>query len=180
LPLPNLLRLLLGTPADSSAGLVSETLSVLSTNVDDMPGEWFGPLFNELLAAGALDVWFTPIQMKKNRPAVMISVLGEPGVVPALRLILLRETTTLGVREETVTRWRLPREMRTVQTPWGEVRVKVAHLPDGGEKVSPEFEDCRRLAQEHQVPLREVYLAALCAPANDEFSRADPASLQFA
>ncbi|MFQ5858198.1 MAG: nickel pincer cofactor biosynthesis protein LarC [Anaerolineae bacterium] len=171
LPLPNVLRLLLGEPTTSpTTDLYGETLSLLSTNVDDMPGEWFGPLFDELLAAGALDVWFTPIQMKKNRPAVMISALAEPPAVPTLRLILLRETTTLGVREETVTRWRVPWEVRTVRTPWGEVRVKVAHLPGGSEKMSPEFEDCRRLAQEHQVPLREVYLAALSArlKTNDE------------
>lgn len=165
LPLPNMLRLLLGTPTDTTAftGLRRDTLSVLSTNVDDMPGEWFGPLFDDLLEAGALDVWFTPVQMKKGRPAVMISVLAEPSEVPALRLILLRETTTLGVREETVTRWSVPRETRTVQTPWGEIRVKVAHLPDGREKVSPEFEDCRRLAQQHQVPLRDVFQAAMQA-----------------
>ncbi|MFQ5933636.1 MAG: nickel pincer cofactor biosynthesis protein LarC [Dehalococcoidia bacterium] len=161
LSLPNMLRLFLGEPASSSTGLQAQTLSLLSTNIDDMSGEWFGPLFDKLLEAGALDVWFTPIQMKKNRPAVMISVLVEPPAVPALRLILLRETTTLGVREETVTRWCMPREMRTVQTPWGEVRVKVARLPDGSEKVAPEFEDCRRLAQAHQVPLHEMYMAVL-------------------
>lgn len=160
-PMPNMLRVLLGTPISAPAGLHRETLTLLSTNVDDMPGEWFGPLFEQLLEAGALDVWLTPIQMKKNRPAVMISVLAEPSVAPTLRSSLLRETTTLGVREETVTRWCLPREVRTVRTPWGEVRVKVASMPGGGEKISPEFEDCRRLAQANRVPLREVFLAAL-------------------
>lgn len=160
LPLPNMLRVMLGEPAGSPTDLQRDMLRILSTNVDDMPGEWFGPLFDQLLAAGALDVWFTPIQMKKNRPAVMISVLAEPAAVPALRLILLRETTTLGVREETVTRWCVSRELRTVQTSWGDVRVKVARLPDGSEKASPEFEDCRRLAREHNVPLRIVTQSA--------------------
>ena len=81
-----------------------------------------------------------------------------------IRLKLLRETTTLGVREEKVTRWRLNRETTIVQTPWGDVRVKLAHLPNGELKGSPEFEDCRRLAQEHHVPLREIYLIAMtCA-----------------
>lgn len=161
LPLPNMLRLLLGTPVDAPAGLQGEILSLLSTNIDDMPGEWFGALFDALFAAGALDVWFVPVQMKKNRPGVMVQVLAEPTAVPALRQALLRETTTLGLREETVVRWCLPRETRTVETPWGTVRVKTARLPDGSEKATPEFEDCRRLAAAHQVPLREVYLAAL-------------------
>jgi hypothetical protein len=163
LPLPNMVRLLLGDLLATASGLEAQTLSLLSTNVDDMPGEWFGPLFDQLLAAGALDVWFTPIQMKKNRPGVTINVLADPARVPMLRQILLRETTTLGIREERVTRWHLPREIRTVQTPWGEVRVKVAHLPDGSEKAAPEFDDCLRLARAHQVPLREVHLAALRA-----------------
>ena len=168
LPLPNMVRLLLGDPLATAAGLEAQTLSLLSTNVDDMPGEWFGPLFDQLLAAGALDVWFTPIQMKKNRPGVTINVLADPARIPALRLILLRETTTLGIREEAVTRWHLFREIRTVQTPWGEVRVKVARLPDGTEKASPEFDDCLRLAQAHQVPLRQVYLAALRSAASKQ------------
>lgn len=162
LPIPNILRLLLGEEvAPSAAGLQTETLALLSTNVDDMPGEWFGPLFDQLFAAGALDVWLTPVQMKKNRPSVVIHVLAEPLTAPDLRLLLLRETTTLGVREEKVSRWSLPREIRRVATPWGEVRFKVARLPDGSEKGTPEFEDCRRLAEEHQVPLREVYQAAI-------------------
>ena len=163
LPLPNMLRLLLGAPVDAPSGLHGEVLSLLSTNIDDMPGEWFGPLFDALFAAGALDVWLVPVQMKKNRPGVVVQVLAEPTAVPALRQVLLRETTTLGLREETVVRWCLPRETCTVETPWGTVRVKTARLPDGSVKVAPEFEDCRRLAEAHRVPLREVYLAALRA-----------------
>jgi uncharacterized protein (TIGR00299 family) protein len=162
LPIPNLLRLLLGEDSySSSTGLQTESLRLLSTNVDDMPGEWIGPLFDQLLDSGALDVWLTPVQMKKNRPGVVIHLLAEPLAVPSLRLLLLRETTTLGIREETVARWSLPREIRRVSTPWGEVRVKVARLPDGSEKGAPEFEDCKRLAQLHKVPLREVYQSAV-------------------
>lgn len=161
LPIPNLLRLLLGEESAPSGGLQNETLVLLSTNIDDMPGEWFGPLFDRLLAAGALDVWMTPVQMKKSRPGVVIQLLSDPLAAPGLRLILLRETTTLGVREETVSRWSLPREIQRAATPWGEVRMKIARLPDGGEKAAPEFEDCRRLAEAHQIPLRQVYQAAM-------------------
>lgn len=167
LPIPNVFRLLLGEEAVSSAGLQNQTLSLLSTNVDNMSGEWFGPLFDQLLEAGALDVWLVPVQMKKNRPAVVIHLLAEPSTVPDLRLLLLRETTTLGVREERVSRWSLPRKIHRVETPWGEVRVKVASLPDGSEKAAPEFEDCLRLAQAHQIPLRQVYETALQSRAVD-------------
>lgn len=160
LPIPNLLRLILGEES-APDGLQIETLSLLSTNIDNMPGEWFGPLFDQLLAEGALDVWLTPVQMKKNRPGLVLQLLAEPLTIPSLRRVLLYETTTLGVREETVSRWSLPREIRRVATPWGEVRVKVARLPDGTEKAAPEFEDCRRLAETHRVPLREVYQTAI-------------------
>src|SRR5581483_7413039 len=161
LPIPNVLRLLLGEESAPSEGLRNETLILLSTQIDDMPGEWFGPLFDRLLAAGALDLWLTPVQMKKNRPGVMIQLLAEPLVAPGLRLILFRETTTLGVREETISRWSLPREIQRAATPWGEVRMKVARLPDGSEKAAPEFEDCRRLSETNQIPLREVYQSAI-------------------
>ncbi len=164
LPVPNLLRVLLGEPEPRPEGGVdASTLTVLSTNVDDMPGEWFGPLFERLHAAGALDVWFTPVQMKKGRPGVVITVLAEPEHAPALRDVLLRETTTLGVREQLVTRWCLPREIRTVETPWGPVRVKVARLPDGQIRAKPEFADCERLAREHGLPVWRVVQAALHA-----------------
>ncbi len=164
LPLPNVLRLWLGHPlSDREEGWEVRPLVVLSTNVDDMPGEWFGPLFDALFAAGALDVWFTPVQMKKGRPGVLITALASREHAAAVRQVLVRETTTLGVREMEVTRWCLPRESRRVATPWGEVRVKVAHLPDGTTRAVPEFEDCRALAEAHHVPIMDVYWAAIRA-----------------
>ncbi len=162
LPLPNLLRLWLGE-APAEEGWHVQPLVMLSTNVDDMPGEWFGPLFDRLLSAGALDVWFTPIQMKKGRPAVLITVLAPPEKKAAVRHLLLQETTTLGVREIPVQRWCVPRRIERVETPWGTVRVKVARLPDGSRRAVPEFDDCRLLAEEHRLPLMLVYTAALRA-----------------
>jgi uncharacterized protein (DUF111 family) len=129
--------------------------------VDDNSAEINGYVMEKLFAAGALDVFFTPIQMKKNRPAALISVLCRPVDVDALEMILFRETSTLGVRRQSVERRCLERESETVNTPYGPVRVKVARLPDGSTKRAPEYEDCKRAAQAHDVPLRKVYDAAL-------------------
>jgi uncharacterized protein (DUF111 family) len=115
----------------------------------------------KLFAAAALDVFFTPIQMKKNRPAALISVLCRPAEADALEMILFRETSTLGVRRQFVERRCLERTSETVVTPYGSIRVKVAHLPNGSTKRAPEYEDCKQAAQAHNIPLREVYEAAL-------------------
>ena len=162
LPLPNMLRVLLGAPVSAQdEGPHAHAVVLLSTNVDDMPGEWFGPLFDELLSAGALDVWFTPVQMKKGRPGVVISALTSPDRAEAVRDILLLRTTTLGVREELLTRWCLPREEQVVNTRWGQVRVKVARLPNGAVRAKPEFDDCQALAREHGVNVWDVYYEAV-------------------
>jgi len=133
---------------------------MLETNIDDLNPEIYEYVMRRLFDAGALDVFFAPIQMKKNRPATLLRVLCRPDDVPAMTAILFAETTTLGVREQRVQRHALRRESRTVTTPYGEVRVKVATLGDGAAKSAPEYEDCRRLAAEHGIPLREVYRAA--------------------
>lgn len=166
LPIPNVLRAWLGNPhPEAHTYEEAHALSVLSTNIDDMPGEWFGPLFQQLMAAGALDVWMTPVQMKKGRPGVVITALAPPEKAPQVRAVLLMETTTLGVRETLVTRWCVPREERHVVTPWGTVPVKVARLPDGSFRVKPEFDVCARLAREHHVPLWRVVQEAMHAAA---------------
>ncbi len=157
---PNLLRLVLGY-AQGSAGLNVETLTVLACNIDDMNPQWYGPLVQTLLDAKALDVWLTPAQMKKNRPATVVEVLCNPSEAYALRDLLLRHTTTLGVREYPVTRYSLDRRIETVQTPYGLVRVKIATLPDGRMKAAPEHDDCVARAAERGVSVREVWLAAL-------------------
>ena len=140
-----------------------ETLILLQTNLDDMPAEWLGPLLEQLLAAGALDAWFTPIQMKKNRPAVQLSVLCPPPRAPELRALLFAHTSTLGVRQQEVHRYSLPRRTVNVDTRFGPIRVKLAEYAPGRWKAAPEFEDCLTAARAHDAPLAEVYRAALAA-----------------
>ena len=161
LPIPNVLRLLLGLQADAGQATGVETLVMLETNVDDNSAEIDGYVMEKLFAAGALDVFFTPIQMKKNRPATLISVLCRPAEENALEMILFRETSTLGVRRQPIERHCLERTSETVDTRFGPVRMKVARLPDGSSKSAPEYEDCKQAAQAHNVPLRVVYEAAL-------------------
>ena len=140
-----------------------ETLILLETNIDDMPAEWLGPLLEQLLAAGALDAWFTPIHMKKNRPAVQLSVLCPPENAAELRALLFAHTSTLGVRQQEVQRYSLPRRTQVVQTKFGEIRVKLAEYAPGQWKSAPEFEDCLAAARAHGVALRVVYQEAVAA-----------------
>ncbi len=162
LPIPNLIRLLVGEQMeDRGQGIETETLVMLETNVDDNSAEINGYVMQRLFAAGALDVFFTPILMKKNRPATLLSVLCRPADVDGLEMIMFRETSTLGVRRQLVERRCLQRTSETVNTAFGPVRVKVARLPDGSTKRAPEFEDCKQAAESHNVPLRVVYNAAL-------------------
>jgi uncharacterized protein (TIGR00299 family) protein len=156
LVIPNVLRLFVG---EQGSGV--ETLILLETNVDDNSAEINGYVMEKLFSAGALDVFFTPIQMKKNRPATMLSVLCRPEDIERLEAILFSETSTLGVRRQSVERRCLERETETVMTVYGPIRVKVAHLTDGSTKRAPEYEDCRRAAEVYGVPLRDVYSAVL-------------------
>ena len=158
---PNLLRLVVGEAKEASDGLTLEMLTVLSCNVDDMNPQWYEPLMQLLLKESALDVWLTPMHMKKNRPAIIIEVLCKSDDSAALRGILLRHTTTLGVREYQVSRYSVERHNETVQTPYGPVRIKVGKLPDGTVRVGPEHDDCALRASEHRVSIREVWLAAI-------------------
>ncbi len=159
-PEPNILRMLLGETDDD--GLTTETLVLLETNIDDMSPEVHGYVVERLLAAGALDAYLTPVLMKKTRPGVVLSALCRPADAARLRGLIFTETTTLGVRTCEVTRHCLAREARTVNTPYGEIRVKVARWEDG-EKAAPEYEDCRRAAEAQGVPLLHVYQAAMQA-----------------
>lgn len=159
-PEPNILRVLLGE-ADDAAG-DSETLVMLETNIDDMSPEVHGYVVERLLADGALDAYLTPVIMKKGRPGVVLNVLCRPGDAERLRGLLFAETSTLGIRTVEVRRHCLPRAIKTVQTPYGEIRIKVARW-EGGEKAAPEYEDCRRAALAQKIPLSLVYQAALQA-----------------
>lgn len=174
---PNLFRLLLGEHQSDPGGQVCGAV-VLETNVDDMNPELFGYLAERLWAAGALDVGFIPIQMKKGRPGTMIHVICSPENQGLLEEILLRESTTAGVRAHKVERRVLEREVTTVQTRFGKIRVKISRLGPDMVKAAPEYDDCRLRALEHRTPLREVYLAALRALETKERERkivpADP------
>jgi len=160
LPVPNLLRVLIGTPPASQAEEY-QRLFTLETNLDDQNPEIYPYLMEQLFQAGALDVCLIPIQMKKNRPGTQIQVLTTPGQAQALKNLLFQETTTLGIREQPVDRYALPREIHQVITTYGQVSVKVSRIPGGEIKISPEYEDCRILALEKNVPLRDIYQAAI-------------------
>ncbi len=153
----NIVRLFVGT-VDLPPS--SDRVWVLETNLDDLPGEVVGYTMTRLMEAGALDAFVTPIQMKKNRPGVMLSALCDETRIPALEEILFRETTTLGIRRYPVSRHKLKRQAVEVETPFGKVRGKLGWLGDRPPTFSPEYDDCARLAAERGVPLREVYDAA--------------------
>jgi pyridinium-3,5-bisthiocarboxylic acid mononucleotide nickel chelatase len=155
---PNILRVFIGESAAKAGAGETDTVVVLETNLDDVSPEIIGYCFERLFAAGALDVFAVPIQMKKNRPGVLITVLAEPRDVAALETILFRETGTFGVRRHQVSRNKLNREQVTVATPWGPVRAKKGWRGTFA-IVTPEYEDCARVAREHGVALREVYAA---------------------
>ena len=154
---PNLLRLLVGQAAEAQS---ADQVWVLETNLDDISGEWIGYCASRVWEAGALDVYTTAIQMKKNRPGVMLSVLCRAADMEAIEAILFSETTTLGVRRWPVSRHVLRRRAWQVPTQWGPVDGKIGWLPGGPARFAPEFESCQRVAAEHGVPLRVVYEAA--------------------
>jgi hypothetical protein len=150
--MPNVLPLWIG---ESTAE--ERQLLLLETNIDDMSPELHGYVMERLFEHGALDVWFTPIQMKKNRPAVMLSILAPPEAEGKIVDTLLRETSTLGLRRQTVGRHESEREIIAFDSSLGPVMVKVKRFAGARISLSPEFEDCRRLAQEHGLPLQDVY-----------------------
>jgi pyridinium-3,5-bisthiocarboxylic acid mononucleotide nickel chelatase len=161
----NLLRVLLGVRECNAPG---DRAAVLETNLDDLSPQVVGSLYDRLFAAGALDVWTTAAGMKKGRPGIVLSVLAPPVRVREVESVLFAETTTLGVRRYEVDRTVLAREMRTAVTRWGEVRLKVAILPDGTRRAAPEFEDCLALANRAGVPVRDVLEQAQAAARDPE------------
>jgi hypothetical protein len=151
---PNLLRASLYE--DSGAGQGKCKLTVLETNIDDSTPELIGYVFNKLLKSGALDVWTQPVNMKKQRPGVLLSVLCDPGLKEKLLELILTETSSLGVREYEVNRHCLERRIEERETPYGKIRVKIASYKGKDLSSSPEFEDCAALAEKHNVPLKEI------------------------
>lgn len=156
---PNLLRVLIGKVDQDD---LTDEIMVLETNLDDTPPELIGRCQERLLKAGALDVYTVPIQMKKSRPGVVLTVLCEHGQRPEMEEILFSETTTFGIRRHAAVRAKLARRFETVSTPLGEVRIKVGQR-DGIVTASPEYEDCKALAEKNSVSLRDVIAAANAA-----------------
>ena len=157
---PNVLRILAGemSPSVDSHG---GTIRVLEANLDDMNPQIFGYLLEKALAAGALDVFGTPVHMKKSRPGTLVTILCKPEDQTKFEEMLFAETTTLGVRSYLVERRALPREFVKVETEFGDLRVKVAWKDGRVQHASPEFDDCRKLAEEKNVPLHEVMEQAM-------------------
>ena len=151
-----------GVPAREGSGTTSQdTITVLEANLDDLNPQVFGYVMDRLLEAGALDVFATPIQMKKSRPGSLLTVLAKPEDAPKLTEIVFAETTTLGVRRREESRQILARKWTTVPTRFGDVRIKIASLNGTVTSYTPEYEDCRRLAAEQKVPLKTVMNEAM-------------------
>ena len=158
---PNVLRIMAGEISDKAIDGHGGTIRVLEANLDDMNPQIFGYLLDKALAAGALDVFTTPIQMKKSRPGTLVTILCKPEDESKFQDMLFAETTTLGVRSHLVDRRALPREFVKVTTRFGEVRLKISRVDGRVQRAAPEFDDCRKLAEEKNVPLHEVMEQAM-------------------
>lgn len=156
--MPNVLRVLIG---QDSADAHVQTVTVIEAEIDDMNPQIFGVLMDRLLADGALDVFYTPIQMKKNRPGTLLTVLASPNLRERLTTMIFRETTTIGVRYREMARECLDRETIRVETPFGAIGVKVARRNGEVMNASPEFDDCVRIAAASGTPLKDVQAAAM-------------------
>jgi uncharacterized protein (TIGR00299 family) protein len=155
---PNVMRIMVGEEIEARN---DEEIAVVEANLDDMNPQIYGYFLEKALAAGALDVYTTPVQMKKNRPGTLLTVLCKPQDTNALMTLIFAETTTFGVRTYRAQRRVLPREWVNVGTEFGEVRIKVSRVNGRILHVAPEFEDCRKLAMEKNVPLQRVIAEAL-------------------
>jgi len=162
---PNVVRLTVGeavATADAASRVstlehtISDTVTVLEANLDDLNPQVFGYVMDRLLEEGALDAFAMPVQMKKNRPGTLLTVLCKPEDAAKLTRLIFAETTTLGVRRRDEQRETLARRWVTVATQWGDVRMKVASLNGTVTNYAPEYEDCRRIAAERHVPLKTV------------------------
>jgi hypothetical protein len=155
---PNVVRLTIGEAVANSLAskTASETVTVLDANLDDLNPQVFGYVMDRLLEEGALDAFGLPVQMKKSRPGMLLTVLCKPEDASKLTQLIFTETTTLGVRRRDETRQTLARRWEKVETAWGEVRIKIASMNGTITNYAPEYEDCRRIAAEHHVPLKQV------------------------
>jgi uncharacterized protein (DUF111 family) len=166
---PNVLRLMIGEPL---ATCEEDTSIVIETNIDDMNPQVYDYLIEKLMQQGAQDVYLTPIIMKKGRPAILLSVLTDKSKTDAVLDTIFRETTSIGVRIQEVGRKKLSREIKEVDTAYGRVRIKISKRGDEILTVTPEYTDCRKIAEEKQVPLKRVTEEAKSQYMN-QFSRKD-------
>jgi uncharacterized protein (DUF111 family) len=162
---PNVLRAILGQSElePHAHDWEVDTIAVLETNLDDINSEILGQFVETAFACGALDVFHTPIQMKKNRPGVLLTVLCAQADADKFSELMLRQTSSFGVRRHLAERRKLTREFRTVQSSHGEVTLKIGRLNGQVVQIAPEFESCKKLAEQTKVPLKDIYAAALKA-----------------
>jgi len=158
---PNVVRIMIGEAAEKTVPSFDEEIAVIEANLDDMNPQICGYFLEKALAAGALDVFTTPVQMKKNRPGILLTVLCKPQDTEALMSLIFAETTTFGARTYRAQRRTLLREFVSVSTDFGDVRIKISRLNGRILHVAPEYDDCRKLAVEKNVPLQRVISAAL-------------------
>jgi len=158
---PNVLRVMIGDSTEKTVAGFDEEISVIEANLDDMNPQIYGYFSERALTAGALDVYTTPVQMKKNRPGTLLTVLCKPQDISAMISLVFAETTTFGVRSYRAQRRVLPREHVSVSTTFGDVRIKLSRVNGRILHIAPEYEDCRRLAEQHNVPLQRVIQEAL-------------------
>jgi uncharacterized protein (TIGR00299 family) protein len=154
--IPNLLRVSIGTAAHEEGGPGTDRVAVIETNVDDMTPQIYDYLIEKALGMGALDIFFTPAQMKKNRPASLITIICGHQEVPRFAELLMAETTSIGVRWRFENRLKAERETREIETPYGKIRAKYARIGEKIVNVSPEYDDCKKAAGTHGVPLKKV------------------------
>jgi pyridinium-3,5-bisthiocarboxylic acid mononucleotide nickel chelatase len=158
---PNVVRIMIGEAAERAVAGFDEEIAVIEANLDDMNPQIYGYFLEKALGAGALDVYTTPVQMKKNRPGTLLTVLCKPQETNQLMSLIFAETTTFGTRTYRAQRRVLPREWVRVATEFGEVRIKVSRVNGRILHVAPEYDDCRKLAVEKNVPLQRVIAEAM-------------------
>ncbi len=158
---PNVLRVIIGRPAERTAA--GDRVTVIECEIDDMNPQLFGVVMERLYAAGALEVFYVPVQMKKNRPGTLLTVVAPPELRPALADVIFRETTTIGLRHCEVDRECLDREIVSVETAVGAVRFKIARRNGAVVNATPEFDDCARLAAAHNLSVKQVQILAVQA-----------------
>jgi len=158
--IPNLLRVMIGETVTVAE---QDEVWMLETNIDDMPGEYFGYLLEKILDAGALDGFLTPVQMKKSRPGTLISVLVDDEYLPKVEKIIFEQSTTFGIRKYKVSRKKLIRKFVDVKTEYGLIKVKIGMLNGCVKNITPEHENCRKIADAKELPLKLVYNAAINA-----------------